>query len=233
MRDVHRGLAWCYRSCKSLMDMHQHATHLAAGKLVGDALLAAAFVSYAGPFNMQFRKRLVTEKWLPDLIERVIPMTTGVMPLDMLASDSSKVQPSCLPSLALQSCQQRMHPCSGGLQIAKMDQLASALLDPAAHNLPMQRHSLLGPTGLQLHVVLLLQAKWSNEGLMTDALSVENGAIMTNASRWSLMIDPQLQGIKWIINKELANGLKIIQQSQAKYIDTVRHWFLYSCRGNA
>ena len=77
------------------------ATHLAAGKLVGDALLAAAFVSYAGPFNMQFRKRLVTEKWLPDLIERVIPMTTGVMPLDMLASDSSKVQPSCLLSLAL------------------------------------------------------------------------------------------------------------------------------------
>ena len=76
----------------------RHATHLAAGKLVGDALLAAAFVSYAGPFNMQFRKRLVTEKWLPDLIERVIPMTTGVMPLDMLASDSSKVQPSCLPS---------------------------------------------------------------------------------------------------------------------------------------
>ena len=63
---------------------------------------------------------------------------------------------------------------------------------------------------------------------MTDALSVENGAIMTNASRWSLMIDPQLQGIKWIINKELPNGLKIIQQSQAKYIDTVRHWILES-----
>ncbi len=72
--------------------------------------------------------------------------------------------------------------------------------------------------------MLLLQAKWSNEGLMTDALSVENGAIMTNASRWSLMIDPQLQGIKWIMNKELPNGLKIIQQSQAKYIDTVRHY---------
>ena len=79
---------------------------------MGDALLAAAFVSYAGPCNMQFRKRLVTEKWLPDLIERVIPMTTGVMPLDMLASDSSKVQPSCLLVLALQgaeSCQQPMH----------------------------------------------------------------------------------------------------------------------------
>ncbi len=71
------------------------------------------------------------------------------------------------------------------------------------------------------NIPFCLQAKWANEGLMTDPLSVENGAIMSNASRWSLMIDPQLQGIKWIMNRELPNGLKIIQQSQAKYIDTV------------
>lgn len=67
----------------------------AAGKLVGDALLAAAFVSYAGPFNMEFRKRLVTEKWLPDLTERQIPLTPGFMPLDMLADESSKVSFTC------------------------------------------------------------------------------------------------------------------------------------------
>ena len=71
------------------------------------------------------------------------------------------------------------------------------------------------------NILFCLQAKWANEGLMTDPLSIENGAIMSNASRWSLMIDPQLQGIKWIMNRELPNGLKIIQQSQAKYIDTV------------
>ena len=64
---------------------------LFVGKLVGDALLAAAFVSYAGPFNMEFRKRLVNEKWLPDLTERQIPLTTGFLPLDMLADESSKV----------------------------------------------------------------------------------------------------------------------------------------------
>ena len=66
------------------------------------------------------------------------------------------------------------------------------------------------------------KARWANEGLPTDPLSVENGAIMSAASRWSLMIDPQLQGIKWIINREEPNGLVIIQQSQHKYIDKVR-----------
>ena len=45
------------------------------GRLVGDVLIAAAFVSYAGPFNMHFRQQLVHEKWLPDLLERAIPMS--------------------------------------------------------------------------------------------------------------------------------------------------------------
>jgi dynein heavy chain len=61
------------------------------GKLVGDALLAAAFVSYAGPFNSAFRQRLVQEKWLPDLAERAIPLTPGAMPLDLLTNDATKV----------------------------------------------------------------------------------------------------------------------------------------------
>ena len=45
------------------------------GKLVGDVLMASAFVSYAAPFNMLFRQSLLTEKWIPDLIERAIPMS--------------------------------------------------------------------------------------------------------------------------------------------------------------
>ena len=122
--------------------------------LIGDILVAAAFVSYAGPFNSMYRRRLIEEFWIPDVVQREVPMTEGVHPLDMLTDDAKK-------------------------------------------------------------------AGWANEGLPTDPLSVENGAIMTSASRWSLMIDPQLQGIRWIKGREEANGLRTIQLSQPKYIDTV------------
>ncbi len=63
------------------------------------------------------------------------------------------------------------------------------------------------------------QARWAQEGLQTDTLSVENGAIMTAASRWSLLIDPQLQGIQWIIRREQPAGLVITQQSAPHYIE--------------
>ena len=60
-------------------------------------------------------------------------------------------------------------------------------------------------------------ASWNNEGLPADPISTENGAIVTNCSRWPLMIDPQLQGIKWIRTREEKNGLRIIQTSEKKW----------------
>ena len=44
-------------------------------------------------------------------------------------------------------------------------------------------------------------ASWNTEGLPNDTVSVQNGAILTNCTRWPLMIDPQLQGIKWVKNR--------------------------------
>ena len=44
-------------------------------------------------------------------------------------------------------------------------------------------------------------AAWQNEGLPVDRMSAENAAILVNCERWPLMVDPQLQGIKWVKNK--------------------------------
>jgi dynein heavy chain len=45
-------------------------------------------------------------------------------------------------------------------------------------------------------------AGWQSDSLPSDQVSTENGTIVTSSARWPLIIDPQLQGIKWIRQKE-------------------------------
>ncbi|XP_024875279.1 dynein beta chain, ciliary [Temnothorax curvispinosus] len=63
-------------------------------------------------------------------------------------------------------------------------------------------------------------AKWNNEGLPNDRMSTENATILTNSDRWPLMIDPQLQGIKWIKEK-YGDELKVIRLGQRGYLDVI------------
>ena len=62
-------------------------------------------------------------------------------------------------------------------------------------------------------------AGWQNEGLPADYFSSENGAILLNCNRWPLLIDPQLQGIKWLRKHEQQRVLstnrvlQIVQQN--------------------
>ncbi|XP_015596133.2 dynein beta chain, ciliary [Cephus cinctus] len=63
-------------------------------------------------------------------------------------------------------------------------------------------------------------AKWNNEGLPNDRMSTENATILTNSDRWPLMIDPQLQGIKWIKQK-YGEVLRVIRLGQRGYLDVI------------
>ncbi|XP_060805137.1 dynein beta chain, ciliary [Amyelois transitella] len=63
-------------------------------------------------------------------------------------------------------------------------------------------------------------ATWNNEGLPTDTMSTENATILTNSARWPLIIDPQLQGLKWIKSK-YGEGLVVIRLTQRNYIDRI------------
>ena len=133
---------------QSIVDLHKSLEIL-----VGDVLLASAFVSYIGCFNKKFRAQLMTKVFVPYLRNEIpaanggVPMSDSTDPIKILASEA---------------------------QIAG----------------------------------------WNNEELPADRVSTENGAIVTSCARWPLMIDPQLQGIKWIKKHEESRGLKVVRLGQ-------------------
>ncbi|XP_041937573.1 dynein heavy chain 11, axonemal [Alosa sapidissima] len=63
-------------------------------------------------------------------------------------------------------------------------------------------------------------AQWNNEGLPGDKMSTQNATILTNCERWPLLIDPQLQGIKWIKSR-YGNDLRVISLGQKGYVDVI------------
>lgn len=63
-------------------------------------------------------------------------------------------------------------------------------------------------------------AKMLSEGLPSDRISIENGSIVTNCKRWPLMIDPQVQGIKWLKQKEEGN-VDVIQLTQKNWLKVI------------
>ncbi|XP_075025374.1 dynein axonemal heavy chain 17 [Calonectris borealis] len=63
-------------------------------------------------------------------------------------------------------------------------------------------------------------AAWSNQGLPSDRTSTENATILCNTQRWPLVVDAQLQGLKWIKNK-YGEELRAIRLGQRSYLDTI------------
>ncbi|TTH38815.1 Dynein beta chain, ciliary [Bagarius yarrelli] len=63
-------------------------------------------------------------------------------------------------------------------------------------------------------------AKWNNEGLPGDKMSTQNATILLNCERWPLLIDPQLQGIKWLKSR-YGSSLWVVNLGQKGYVDVI------------
>ncbi|CBY35491.1 unnamed protein product [Oikopleura dioica] len=64
-------------------------------------------------------------------------------------------------------------------------------------------------------------ASWNNEGLPADRMSKENATILCNCERWPLMVDPQLQGIKWIKKRYEGKQFQIVRLGNRGYLETI------------
>ena len=60
-------------------------------KLIGDTLLACGFLSYSGPFNQEFRSRLMT-KWQGLLKAKSVPFTPNLNVVTMLVDESETAE---------------------------------------------------------------------------------------------------------------------------------------------
>ncbi len=57
--------------------------------------------------------------------------------------------------------------------------------------------------------------QWVIDKLPNDSLSIENAIMMSFSDRWPLLIDPQLQGNKWIRNSQ--EDLKVLRLTKSDY----------------
>ena len=62
------------------------------GVIVGDVLMSAAFISYAGPFTKIYREWMTNQKFIEYFRKFNIPMTADLNPVNMLVDEATKAE---------------------------------------------------------------------------------------------------------------------------------------------
>ena len=60
--------------------------------------------------------------------------------------------------------------------------------------------------------------QWLIHGLPNDGFSIDNAIIMSKARRWPLMIDPQGQAKRWIVNMEKEARLEVVKLTEGDFV---------------
>ena len=109
-------------------------------------LLAAAFVSYAGPFTSKFRAGLIKE-WIKFLMDKGAPMTPGISDPLKVGSTSESMTPArqaSLPRALLVAMPQWDHDVDGGGGECSM---CSEISVGIVESSPGMRNTCCGPAG--------------------------------------------------------------------------------------
>eukprot|EP01028_Stygiella_incarcerata_P006636 TRINITY_DN270_c0_g1_i1.p1 TRINITY_DN270_c0_g1~~TRINITY_DN270_c0_g1_i1.p1 ORF type:complete len:4523 (-),score=1222.92 TRINITY_DN270_c0_g1_i1:192-13760(-) len=113
-------------------------------RLVGDAAIVSAFISYCGPYNSEFRSLLQRDVFHRGCIDLEIPVTDDL-------------------------------------------RVTQFLVDAA------------------------MVGEWNLQGLPNDDHSIQNGIMVTRSSKWPLLIDPQGQGLAWLMHREEGNEVQVVE----------------------
>ena len=120
-------------------------------ELLGNCLLASAFLGYCAPFTSEIRQDLIYNQWKNSLRERDIRCTDDFYVEQFF---SSKVEIS----------------------------------------------------------------EWTSQGLPADEFSIQNGILTLQSNRFPFCIDPQLQGLLWIEEREKKSNLKILSMRDRDFL---------------
>ena len=172
-------------------------------QLVGDCLLAASFLSYAGAFTSDFRAGMIYETFAEKVPRRVqVVLQFGV------ARGRSELPLALRRRGYLSGIVSEFGPLRGP-RCRDSDASTAWRLDDALRRCRREDNTQVASLNIPVSSNFNLEAflssdaviqDWTAKGLPADEHSVQNGILTTAASRFPLCIDPQQQAVQWIKN---------------------------------
>ena len=132
------------------------------GYLVGDCLLAAAFLSYMGPFLTNYRDEIVNQIWIRK-VRQGLGVTSELMGSEIVAFGSNRDVGKG------QGCWTQISRLKLGALLTQISELQVPCLPHFTFD-----KFLSNPTKVR---------DWNIQGLPSDAFSTENGIIVTRGNR--------------------------------------------------
>lgn len=199
------------RWAHSLAHFHQQEETLS-----GDVLLTAAFVSYAGSFSKKYRRELLENLWMPFLRSQTVSILLTIIHLTRDLHLHTFIM-STLVTVSHLSFRQLPIPMTEGLDPVSMLTDGATVAQWNNEGLPGDKMSTQNATILTNCCLIYHCITASSCFVLAVSLNPHGFNLHTYpigpGERWPLLIDPQLQGIKWIKNR-YGSGLKVVSLGQ-------------------